>query len=1012
MTAQIIEFPFNSGAYEAADREWLPSNMLATVENMRLDLDGRLGVRPGFTALGTSTYSSGTLTAYDLANYAGRLVALGDQTSAGRATDLFEFVNGVATWRATAAEDASVTGARMPRAVQARQVGRIPDQVGQVKTAQLAATPGGLIAVAADTVGPRAVFHLFNPTTNQTVVLTNRAISLARVVQAGNNLWLVGVNASNNIVGFVMNPATDKTLGTQVTLSVVGSAITDLAITTFGASGFAVGMINAGIPKVRTYNTNGGATASWDATANQATCVAIAGNTAGTQVTAAWGESLSHQFFASTFNSSGTLVNGPTRLFGSSENSSIDRRLGARIQSNSICFVGSADKDPIFGVLNGEFETVTQILTQSTHAVGTTNTYRNSLPASLPIYMVNGSTDEFYYGAVDYFSASLSPARGSNQLVERSTRLLQAFSDPQRAPQIPNVALGVNTLNGTATIGTKLYWANVIATSDTGNSTEDTTTFTVTEVQMTDTGRRQMASVANELHIAGALPLVYDGQGLWEHGFAEKPIVFSATLGGTAGGSKTLLGVYNVVAVWEVTDAKGRILRSQPSDPATITLTGTNQTLSASATTPHSLRTNFIFQNTGNYAVRLSLYSTIAGGANFFLDHQILIDPNTVDMYAPIAFTLTQSDKALSDNLVLYTQSQTPIPHNSPPSYQFTWPTRERQLIGGTTITEQFTHSKLLFPGEPVEFAPAGRLGFTGSANQDVTAVAAFETSSIVFTKAEIGQVTGRGPEQNGTGDFDSFTLIPSPGGCIEWRSLVSTPDGLFFQMLREKLMILQRGQYGGGGKVDWVGKGIQQTLALFPVITAACYIRSQTQILVAFSAQNVAGNDGRILIYDSAHDSWYVDTIGPVAALAELDGRLAYVLSGAVSYQDAAPGNGAFPTCKVDSGVIPITKRLGWGRLYKVGLLGNALGACTVECFVDYDDGNGFVSQGQLAFAGTEGQFERFWSLSVQKTARFAVRFVVTGGSNTLGLRLNAWALEVEGSPNMVRVGSTGQVA
>jgi hypothetical protein len=127
---------------------------------------------------------------------------------------------------------------------------------------------------------------------------------------------------------------------------------------------------------------------------------------------------------------------------------------------------------------------------------------------------------------------------------------------------------------------------------------------------------------------------------------------------------------------------------------------------------------------------------------------------------------------------------------------------------------------------------------------------------------------------------------------------------------------------------------------------------------------------------------------------------------------QDAAPGTGTFVPLTLESGLVRVVPALGWGRVYKIGFLGEVLGACTLQCLIDYDDGAGFVSLGSETYTGSEGPLERFWSLANQKATRFAVRFVVTGTTGSAGLRLNGWAATVDGSKNMVRVGSTGQVA
>jgi hypothetical protein len=234
---------------------------------------------------------------------------------------------------------------------------------------------------------------------------------------------------------------------------------------------------------------------------------------------------------------------------------------------------------------------------------------------------------------------------------------------------------------------------------------------------------------------------------------------------------------------------------------------------------------------------------------------------------------------------------------------------------------------------------------------------------------------------------------------------VVVTPIGAFFQMAPDKLMLL-----GRDGSVSWIGQAIRATLATYPVITGAVHIRSQ--MAVVFSCTNNAGSSGVLLVYDLRRSVWYVDTVGPVTAVSEYQGRLAYISGGTVYLQDATAGSGTFVSSRLQTAYLPVTKRLGWGMVYKFGLLLTALGACSVQCLVDYCDGNGFVDHGTETIAGTEGDTERFWSAKVAKTARFSVRFVVTSASsNSLGIALRGWAVEVQGAPNMARAGSTGIV-
>lgn len=1002
--SEIIEFPFDSGAYEAADREWLPATLLERVENMRLDLDGRLGIRPGNTALATTTYSASAMVAFDLANFNGRLVALGDQTNNGRPTDLFEYVNNKAAWRGTAgSDDGFITGFRLPRATNAREVGQIPDLSADVFYTSVAAGNNVVCAVAVLQSQQMRV-HIFDPRTDQTLVLTTKSHNLGKAVYAGSKFWIVAQNTSNlDIEAFSFDPAVDETLQGPTTLIALAAAVNDLALAQTGASDFTLAYAtNTNIEAAR-YNSSGVQQSIFTVQTLGVgfTAVACCGNTAGTLLSFAFFDFTTGLYRLKTTSQTGGGAVGPTTLFGGATETGGWSRLAMRQESftNTISICGMTTGSTAENV-------ATQLCTNQTlNTLATTITYADAILACQPFPVVAANNPNFYYGAVDFLAHSKGTP--TNQLVEQFLRVPQIFKDPTISG---TQNISVNAVGNSALIGSKLYWGNTvrsIAPRTPDDAIPGGSSMRVTELEMNDTGRRQMTQVANELMIAGALPMIYDGRFMVEHGFAERP---AAVLTQAAAGSLTLLGRYFVRTTWEVVDAKGNILRSQASTPETITLTGANATINIIASTPHSLRVHPILNTDAGASIRVGFYRTIAGGANFFLERYTTL--SAAQFGTPLSDTLTASDTSISSNAVLYEQSQTPVPHVSPPAYRYSWAARERQFVGGLPQTEQWMFSKLVFPSEPVEFANNGRLGFSGRANQDVTAVGSFETVGLVWTKSEVSIIPGRGPEHNGTGEFDAAIRVPSPGGCSDWRSVVDAPPGFFFQMAADKLMLVPRSaqSQGGAGAVSWIGQPVRQTLKLFPVITGAVHVRSQ--MIVVFSITDTAGTAGRLLIYDLRREQWFMDTVGPAVSVSELDGRLAYILGGVVFLQDAAAGSGAMPTGLVQTGVQPITKRMGWGNIYKIGLLGLDLGACSVECLIDYDDGAGYRSLGTEAFTGTGLAVQRFWSLAIQKTARFSIRFVMTGTTNTLGLAFNAWALEVDGSKNMVRVGSGGNVA
>lgn len=1003
MPSIIVEFPFDGGSNEATDSGQLPAGMLASVENARLDRDGRLGVRPGNTALGTTTYSGNSVTAYDVANYNSRLVMLGDQTGQGRPTDLFELVNEAAVWRATAESDASAaTGPRIPRATAAREVGRIPDVDSDVLYVSSAADAGtGNVCAVYQLANGTCRVHVFSPAADQTILIATRPLNLARVVFDGLHFWIVGQNSSSgDVVAFKYTDGTDKSLtAVATTLVSAPGTLVDLAVAQTGVSDFTIAYIPPAQTSVlaRRFNSSGVQQASFTVVSaiTGAFACAVAGDSAGNRLAFAYGSGTPQAYNLITCTPAHGTVTGPTSLFsGNTANGPF--RLGLACDGVSrYCACAVIDSSPTHDV-------ATQLCTDATlNTLTTFIRYRDAYLTAGPTAITTGGQINFYFGAVDALVNSV--AQGTNQIVEQGTNLVQCFKDAQLVSAI----MTTNLVGAMPLLGTKLYWGNIrrgILESNPNTLVPSGSSGTVTELELNDTGRRQMSQLANQLHIAGALPLVYDGTGLVEQGFAEQPF---ASLAQTTGGSLTALGVYNVLPVWEVVDSRGNVLRSQPGQPQTITLGGSNATITATSTMPHSLRNFPALSAQTGYSVRCGFYRTEAGQGTFHIDKYAVATANYAE---PVTVSLTQSDNALRDNAVLYTQEQTSIPHVSPQSYRFSWPARERLVTGGLPNAEEVTHSKLLFPREPIEYAPAGQLGFTSRVNQDVTAVGAFETASLAWTRQEIALITGRGPEQDGTGDFDSPLTIPSPGGCQDWRSLVSTPSGFFFQMASDKLMLLTRASSASLGEVQWAGQPVRDTLASYPVIVGACHVRSQ--MIVAFACQNTGGTDGRVLVYDLRRGVWYVDTVGPVSAVSELAGRLAFVQAGVVFLQDVAAGSGAFPTITVKTGVFPISKRLGWGHVYNMGLLGIDRGACTIEAFIDYDDGAGYQSLGVETLTGTGNNFELFWSCNVQKTNRIGLKWVVTGTTGTLGAALKSWALEVEKAPNFSRSGSASQVA
>lgn len=981
--AEILEFPFNSGVVQSVDKEWLPGEALAVADNVRLTRDGRLEVRPGGAALSLDTFSSQDLLPFDLGNYRGNLIALGTQAQQGdRPTDVFEWVSGASQWRASSGADtAKGTGDRLPQLTNGREVGGLPDQTS-VTTVKLAAGGGYVCAVVNHS--DSCTIHVFDPSTDQTVLLVDVAMHLGDVAYAGSDFWIYGVDADEDIVRCNFDPSSDNSLSSVTTILSNATTVLDLSACAFG-TGTAVAWCTSASAEIRTYSSSGAAVEDWQAAAAFTSSVALVGNTDGDELSLAYQDS-SHDYLLSTWDASGTLLIGPTELFDG-----LSVRLG----------MGLSDNEARLHVVGIDTATDTghhKLVDVATHTIVTNHTYVDAMPAMAPLEC----NDDTYIGWQDIV-ASRTVLGTYHVTGEGVRRIPQCFLAPQ---QMALQSGSANAVSKGAAVGSKLYVPVVHLAENSGLDTQRLR-FTIVEFDAGSTARRQMAEVAGELLISGGLPLTYDGRTLTDIGFAECPIVFFSSEGtATPEGSLTVLSTYQVKVIWSCYNGGRLVARSQPSPPASHTLTGDNDRITWTVTTPHSLRRHVAYSDQALVVVA-ELYRTVANGANFQLEARAIIDPDLTG--SPfISMSSTISDDSLSDNAVVYSD-ESGLEISSTGPCKFVSPWRSRAAVAGLPDNYSWFASDIHVPARQVAF-PFARSGYSQRHSEPITALASLDTVGLVFSRNAISQIPGRGPERSGTGEFDLMLEVPSPGGCIDWRSVMAMQSGVTFQMAADRLMLLARSERGAG-EIQWFGEPVRDTLATFPIITAAVNVRGQ--MALAFSCNNTAGTDGRILVYDLRKGQWFVDDVGgAVDALAELDGRLVWLSDGAITQQDAAPGSGTFVDYAVQTGFLRATKALGWGKIYRVGFLGDVKGACTLKALIDYDDGQGLKSLGSETFTGNEASVTRLWSLPHHSTSRFSLRFEVTGSSNSAGIQLKGWAVEVEGSKNMVRSGSTGQVA
>jgi hypothetical protein len=524
--------------------------------------------------------------------------------------------------------------------------------------------------------------------------------------------------------------------------------------------------------------------------------------------------------------------------------------------------------------------------------------------------------------------------------------------------------------------------------------------------------RRQTAEMHGALYMAGGFVGYYDGVFFVEAGFLDTPIINSLTQG--AAGALTPLATYTYIPVFEWTDAKGRVHRSEPGNPTSFTLTGANDDITIGATAAHTIR-NIDYQGSGSL-VQVAIYRNVPNDSVFYRVGQVPNVTGEAGYCDQVSLLDTTADTALEIRPVIYTQSQKPTVNVAFPPCRFIAAGRDRLIMGGLPDPYLVVFSQLPFPGEPMEGADfGGDFAYQARLPEHVSGVAAHGDSYIAFTEEAIYEVPGAGPQRNGTGEFFAPRALYSDGGCIDWRSIVSTSFGTMFQMAADKIYLITP-----SGEISFVGKRVRDTLKAFPVVRGATLCTETQRVAFAVVDNDTTPTDGGLLIYDLVHDAWSFDNVGVTSALVEYDGRIAFIQGGLVFLEntDAAVGGSALPTMSVRTGSFRPFSALGRGDIIEIGLLGTYLGDSTVEGFISYDDGKTWSSMGTAtvttaawtnaitgAAIASGDPITILFTPNVRSVDRFSLRFDVTNlSSNTGGIRMHVVSFEVEAQEGMVR--------
>lgn len=515
-------------------------------------------------------------------------------------------------------------------------------------------------------------------------------------------------------------------------------------------------------------------------------------------------------------------------------------------------------------------------------------------------------------------------------------------------------------------------------------------------------------------YAAGAPPAVteHESLGAIEIGFAYRPAVLAATEG--AGGNLTATGVYSWVFVYEWTDPLGQRHRSAPSAPYSLTLGGGNQQVTFSLM---SLDWHQKILRDGYFDPAIVCYRTVNGGTTWFRETVPTITgtlsargTNGVVTYTSGA-TSDQTDASISSSEVLYTDGGV-FGNALAPACSFTCRTEERMACGGLWDPRILHFSKIIVPGEPIQFADSDTFrvllpeACTGLAYQDGVVYA--------FGKRAVYAITGDGPNDQGVGLFSPPRAICRDAGCTDYRSIVESGVGIFF-MAERGLHLIPR----GGGTPQFVGAGIETTTAAFPYPLGAFAHSDRDTRTVRFllSSSQYLGSSGsqRVLVYDVelsaqlGYPVWSYDTYArklqacgvwstPVLALALLTAANICAYREAGFSADEADTTPVAFTSEVWTNVIRPWGAVGWGMVRDVTALMSGTSGSPSAAIRIYQDGT-IESANIWNWVPSTNAEESFFAFAPKSTkcSGFRIRQSVSSSDGLGFASLHAWQVDHE---------------
>lgn len=427
-------------------------------------------------------------------------------------------------------------------------------------------------------------------------------------------------------------------------------------------------------------------------------------------------------------------------------------------------------------------------------------------------------------------------------------------------------------------------------------------------------GLPQPIDYSNSCFFTGSMTRSYGGRSFQEMGFSidpEKP-----TLSLQPGSVLTSGATYQYCYCYVYTDDEGRLWRSAPSVPASITTTAGNQIVRM------TINNNFFIDRNGFMGVGtlqdVEVYRTQPNGTEFFRTYIGL-----TSFSVPVGQATTQTtfaDDVASDasNLLgepLYSQGGELI-HSPPPPAISSCMQGSRMIVLDSEDNTKIWASQEIQPGQGIYFHPdlAQRI----EADGPNIGCAVIEGRLIIFKRQAIYMLTGDWPDALGEGSLPTVQLIVSGFGTLDRESICIGVGGVYFKDPQKGVCFLSNAL-----EVSQIGKDVQGLAIDTSDVAGASLCESHEQVRFT-----LAGNNGQF-VYDYLEKQWYPWTgpslSGGTATASVVANGIHYVgyTNGRVALYDATfTDPSAIFFCSVDLR-LSLAGLEGVQRIYRINVYG-----------------------------------------------------------------------------------------